>query len=56
MRERENKEIYMEVKKEKMAMAKSTVATAATARDEADEMVMVTFWPREQCGPMVQMK
>lgn len=48
-------EIYMEVKKE-MAMTKSMVVTAATVRDVADEMLMVTFWPSEQCEPMVQMK
>lgn len=48
-------EIYMEVKKE-MAMTKSMVVTAPTVRDVADEMLMVTFWPSEQCRPMVQMK
>ena len=45
----------MEVKKE-MAMTKSMVVAAPTVRNVADEMLIVTFWPSEQCEPMVQMK
>ena len=44
----------MEIKKEMAMTEKNMVVTAS--RDEADEMVMVTFCPSEQCVPMVQMK